>query len=102
MTPLLKKSTERDIASIMNDLTEGILSEDTIKQRLMEAVEANANAGIGDDEVETSGGGKSKVKKDESDRQPLYLVPIYDEAKDIRKVIRHPLFDFFPMHIVTP
>ena len=102
MTPLLKKSSERDIASIMNDLKEGILTEDTIKQRLMAAVEANANAGIGDDEVETTGGGKSKVKKDESDRQPLYLVPIYEEAKDILKVIRHPLFEFFPMHIVTP
>ena len=76
--------------------------EDTIKQRLMEAVEANANVGIDDDEVETTGGGKSKVKKDESDRQPLYFVPIYDEAKGIQKVIRHPLFNFFPMHMVTP
>ena len=93
------KSRETEITSIMSDLTEGILTEDTIKRRLTEAVEANANAGIGDDEDEI--GGKSKPKKDESDRQPLYLVPLYEEAKGIRHVIRHPLFDFFPLHMVT-
>lgn len=93
------KSRETEITSMMSDLTEGILTEDTIKRRLMEAVEANANAGIGDDEVEV--GGKSKPKKDESDRQPLYLVPLYEEAKGIQHVIRHPLFDFFPLHMVT-
>jgi hypothetical protein len=84
---------------MINDLSEEILTEETIKQRLVEAVEANANAGIGDDEDER--GGKTKPKKDECDRQPLYLVPFYEDLKDIQHVIRHPLFDFFSMHVVT-
>ncbi len=100
MSPVKRsKTSEVEITSMMNDISNGIFTEDTIKQRLMEAVEANANAGIGDDEDEL--GGKTKPKEDKCDRQPLYLVPLYEELKDIKHVIRHPLFDFFPMHIAN-
>jgi DNA topoisomerase VI subunit B len=100
ISPVMRsKTSEVEIASMINDLSEGILTEDTIKQRLVEAVEANASAGIGDDEDEL--GGKTKPEKDECDRQPLYLVPLYEDLKDMQLVIRHSLFDFFPMHIVT-
>jgi DNA topoisomerase-6 subunit B len=100
ISPVMRsKTSEVEIASMINDLSEGILTEDTIKQRLVEAVEANANAGIGNDEDEL--GGKTKPEKDECDRQQLYLVPLYEDLKDMQHVIRHPLFDFFPMHIVS-
>jgi len=100
MSPVKRlKSSEREMTSIMNDLSEGNLTVNTFKQHLMEAVEVKANAGIGDNEDEA--GGKSKSKKDDSDRQSLYLVPLYDEPKDAQHVIQHPLFDFFPMN-VTP
>ena len=83
--------------SIMNNLSKGKLTEDTIKQHLLEAVEVTANAGIGDNEE--ADGGKSKSKKDDSDRESLYLVPLYDQPKGIQHVIQHPMFDFFPMNV---
>ena len=55
------KTSEVEITSMINDLSEEILTEETIKQRLVEAVEENVNAGIGDDEEER--GGKTKPKK---------------------------------------
>ena len=93
------KLSQGEMKSILKDLSEGNLTENTFKEHLMEAVEANATAGLGDDEDEL--GGKRKSKEDDDERQPLYLVPIYDEPKDHSNVIRHPLFDFFPMN-VTP
>lgn len=89
------KTSHSSMDAIMNDLSTGKLSEDAIKQHLTEAVEINAIAGIGDKEDEN--GGKSKSNKDESEREPLFLVPLYEEAKDSRHVIRHPLFDFYPI-----
>ena len=91
----LFKTSHGSMTAIMNDLSLGKITEDTIKQHLTEAVEVNAIAGIGDNEDEN--GGKSKSNKDESDRESLFLVPLYEEAKDCRHVIRHPLFDFFPI-----
>lgn len=91
----LFKTSHGSMTAIMTDLSLGKITEDTIKQHLTEAVEVNAIAGIGDNEDEN--GGKSKSNKDESDRESLFLVPLYEEAKDCRHVIRHPLFDFFPI-----
>ncbi|KAL9187886.1 hypothetical protein ACHAXT_006264 [Thalassiosira profunda] len=98
MSPKKRLRTSKgEIASVMDRLANGELSEDAISRRLKEAVEANANAGIGDDEGDA--GGNSKSKKDDTDRQPLYLVPLYDDPKEAQCVIRHPLFDFFPMNV---
>ena len=83
----------------MNSLANGKLTEQSIKQHLTEAVDANVNAAIGVDEDET--GGKSKSKKDDSDKQQLYLVPLYDDPNKLQKVIQHPLFDFFPMNMTS-
>ena len=44
----------------------------------------------------------SKEKKDDNDdKQPLCLVPMYDEPNPGTgsNVIRHPLFDFYPINI---
>ncbi len=90
------KSSESEVTSILDGLSSGNLTENTIKEHLTEAVEANANAVLGDNEDEA--GGKSKSKQDD-DAQALYLVPIYEEAKDVKNVIQHPLFDFFPMNM---
>merc|ERR1712037_560611 len=83
-------------AAIINRLAQGNLTEDTIKQRLTEAVEANTDERTGDQGGKEGGGSKSK--NDDTDDQPLYLVPIYDKPNDMMRVIRHPLFDFFPMN----
>jgi len=93
------KMSEREKTTIMNNISKGKLTVDTIKERLIEAVEVTANAAIGDNEDED--GGKSKSKNDDSERQPLYMVPIYDDPKKIQHVIQHPLFDFFPMNVTT-
>ena len=93
------KSSEREVSTIMNSLANGKLTEQSIKQHLTEAVDANVNAAIGVDEDET--GGKSKSKKDDSDKQQLYLVPLYDDPNKLQKVIQHPLFDFFPMNMTS-
>ncbi|KAL7551483.1 hypothetical protein ACHAWF_014693 [Thalassiosira exigua] len=90
------KSSEKDISSIMDGLSKGKLTENAIKQHLTEAVEATTNAGLGEDDAEA--GGKSKSKEDDDDRHAVYLVPIYDDEK-VEQVIRHPLFDFFPMNM---
>jgi len=91
------KTRESEVQTVITDLTEGSLTVDTIKQNLMEAVELTAN--MGDDGGEM--GGNSKLGKDEDDRQALYLVPIYDEPKDIKHVIRHQLFDFYPTNMIS-
>ena len=98
MSPAKRSKTrENEVQSIITDLTEGSLTEDTIKQNLTEAVELTANMGNDGGDM----GGNSKLGKDEDDRQALYLVPIYDEPKDIKHVIRHPLFDFFPTNMIS-
>jgi hypothetical protein len=67
---------------------------------LTEAVEENIYAVLDDDDVNGTGGGKStknkKAAEDEDNRQPLYLLPLYDSPKDAQNVICHPLFDFYP------
>lgn len=102
MSPLKRlKSNDQHISSILDSISNGQITEDSIKQHLVEAVEENAYAGQDDDDGEIASGGKaSKSKKasNDTDRQALYLVPIYDSSKDVLNVIRHPLFDFFPMN----
>mmetsp|Transcript_13732 Transcript_13732/g.27858 ORF Transcript_13732/g.27858 Transcript_13732/m.27858 type:complete len:344 (-) Transcript_13732:199-1230(-) len=97
------KPTESEVFSVLERVSNGDLTEDTIKEHLVEAVEENVNAGIGFDENEEvfGKGGKSKSKKggEDDDRQAVYLVPIYDDPKTAGNVvIRHPLFDFFPLN----
>lgn len=92
-----RKTTESEKSSIINSLSKGELTEDTIKKHLIEAVEVNATAGLGDNEDES--GGNPKSKNDDDERQPLYLVPIYDDPSKTQHVIQHPLFDFFPMNV---
>lgn len=87
-------------SAIMDSIVTGAITEDSIKQSLTEAVEENIYAGLDDDDVNGTNGGKSAKKKavnDDDNRQPVYLVPIYDSPKDLN-VIRHPLFDFYPMN----
>ena len=91
----LFKTSHDSMTAIMNDISMGKLTEDTIKQHLTEAVEVNALAGIGEKDDEN--GGKSKTNKDDSEREPLFLVPLYEEANVCRHIIRHPMFDFFPI-----
>lgn len=91
------RTNESEMQSIMNNIAEGNLTVDVFKQNLTEAVEASAEIGMDDNEDDA--GGKSKSKKDDTDRQALYLVPLYEEPKDFGQVIRHPLFDFFPMNM---
>ncbi|KAL7484133.1 hypothetical protein ACHAW6_009786 [Cyclotella cf. meneghiniana] len=102
MSPLKRlKSNEQHISSILESISNGHITEDSITQHLVEAVEENANAGLDDEDGENASGGKlSKSKKasDDRDRQALYLVPIYDSSEDAQNVVRHPLFDFFPMN----
>ena len=90
------KTSEGEISTIIASLEDGELTENSIKRHLTDAVDINIDAGLGGDEE--ANGGKSKSKEDDDDRQPLYLVPIYDEP-DMKNVIRHPLFDFFPMNV---
>ncbi|KAL7471547.1 hypothetical protein ACHAXS_011841 [Conticribra weissflogii] len=95
--------TESEVSRVMERVSNGDLTEDTIKDHLMEAVEENVNAGFGFDENEERFGksGKSGSKKggDDDDRQAVYLVPIYDDPQTAGKVIiRHPLFDFHPLN----
>ena len=94
------KSNEGHRSAIMESIVAGDITEDSIKQSLTEAVEENIYAGLDDDDVNGANGGKSTKKKalnDDDDRQPLYLVPIYDPP-NAQNVIRHPLFDFYPMN----
>ena len=94
------KTREREVNSIINDLTEGNLTEDTIKHRLLQAVETATDVtGMGDNEHGAGDGKTANSSKDDDERQPLYLVPLYDEPKDIKQVIQHPLFDFFPINM---
>mmetsp|Transcript_26030 Transcript_26030/g.55382 ORF Transcript_26030/g.55382 Transcript_26030/m.55382 type:complete len:708 (+) Transcript_26030:220-2343(+) len=93
------KSSEREKTAIMNNISKGNLTEDMIKQHLIEAVEETANAGIGDNEDED--GGKSKSKSVDDERQSVYLVPIYDKPNDVQHAIQHPLFDFFPINVTV-
>ena len=99
------KSTEHEVSMIMDRVSNGDITEDTIKHHLLEAVEVNLNAGIGFDENEEALGKGSKAKlkqgRDDDDKQPLYIVPIYDELKDVHSIIRHPLFDFHPMKMTS-
>ena len=101
------RTDKSDVCSILNQISEGVITEETIKQSLVEAVEVNVNAGAGCDEDEegTDKGSKSRsmskkggVERGSDGRQQLYLVPIYDDPKDVYSVIRHPLFDFHPMN----
>lgn len=95
------KSNADHSASILDDLVNGGITENIIKQQLTEAVEENIYAGLDDDDVNQAHGAKSSKSKksnDEDNRQPLYLVPIYDLPQEAKNVIRHPLFDFFPMN----
>ena len=95
------KSNAEHSASILDDLVNGDITENIIKQQLTEAVEENIYAGLDDDDVNQANGAKSSKSKksnDEDNRQPLYLVPIYDLPQQAKNVIRHPLFDFFPMN----
>mmetsp|Transcript_38754 Transcript_38754/g.69858 ORF Transcript_38754/g.69858 Transcript_38754/m.69858 type:complete len:706 (-) Transcript_38754:102-2219(-) len=98
-SPAKRLKTGAIETSIMDNLSKGDLTADTIKERLTEAVLVTVNEGMGDSEDEK--GGKSKSKKDDSDRQSLYLVPLYDKPNDIQNVIQHPLFDFFPMNVTS-
>ena len=91
------KTRDSEVQTIITDLTEGSLTVDTIKQNLLEAVELTANMG----DVGGEMGANSKSGKDDDDRQELYLVPIYDEPKDIKHVIQHPLFSFFPTNMIS-
>ena len=94
------KSNDEHISSIMDSIASGDITEDIIKQHLTEAVEENIYAGLDDEDVNGTSGGKSTKNKkaaDDDNRQPLYLVPLYDSPKDAQNVICHPLFDFYPM-----
>jgi hypothetical protein len=95
------KSNDEHILSIMDSVVSGDITEDIIKQHLTEAVEENIYAGLDDDDVNGTGGGKStknkKAAENDDNRQPLYLVPLYDSPKDAQNVICHPLFDFYPL-----
>lgn len=99
------KTSEEDVSSILSRMSKGEISEKILKQRLEEAVEINADAvfGVdGNDNGDTRKGGSASKKDDNDDRQPLCLVPIYDEPKHpMSNVIRHSLFDFYPIN-VTP
>ena len=91
------RSSESAKKALVDRLTRGSLTEDTIKQKLTEAVEANLDERTGDYIGEE--GARAKQKKDDIEGQPLYLVPIYDKPIDFLPVIQHPLFDFYPMNI---
>ena len=98
------KTSEEDVSSILDRMSNGEISEKILKQSLEEAVEINADAvfGVdGNDNGDTRKGGSASKKDDNDDRQPLCLVPIYDEPTLASNVIRHPLFDFYPINI-TP
>ncbi|EJK50110.1 hypothetical protein THAOC_30957 [Thalassiosira oceanica] len=81
--------TKSEVDAVVKGLEKGKLSEEAIKRHLTQAVEENANTGAFDDQS----GNKSKSSRDEEERLPLFIIPIYDKPT---KVIRHPLFDFYP------
>ena len=91
------RSSESAKNAIVDRLVQGSLTVDTLKHRLTEAVEANMDERAGDHGGEEGGGAKAKT--DDTEGQPLYLVPIYDKPNDIVRVVRHPLFDFYPMNV---
>ena len=94
------KTSEEEVSSVLDRMSNGEISEQIFKERLEEAVEINADVVFGVDgnnEGTRSGGSKSK-KDDDDDRQPLCLVPVYDDGKSCSNVIRHPLFDFYPIN----
>eukprot|EP00984_Skeletonema_dohrnii_P000714 scaffold212_cov108-Skeletonema_dohrnii-CCMP3373.AAC.11 len=96
------KTNEEDVSSILDRMSKGEISEQILKQSLQEAVEINADAvfGVdGNDNGDTRKGGSTSKKDDNDDKQPLCLVPIYDEPTPGSNVIRHPLFDFYPINI---
>eukprot|EP00986_Skeletonema_menzelii_P006858 scaffold2611_cov133-Skeletonema_menzelii.AAC.3 len=98
------KSSEEDVNSILSSMSKGEISEMILKQRLEEAVEINADVvfGVdGNDNGDTRKGGSASKKDDNDDKQPLCLVPLYDEPNPGSSLIRHPLFDFYPINI-TP
>eukprot|EP01082_Thalassiosira_pseudonana_P013595 g12148.t1 g12148 contig6:1316318-1318642(-) len=101
ISPTKRQRTDaNDVSAIMDGIASGDITVDTFKQQLTEAVEENAHAGLGNDENEDGGkGGTAKAKKasGDDDRQSLFLVPIYEGPNDARSIIRHPLFDFYPM-----
>lgn len=95
------KSNDGDRQSIMESIVNGDITEDSIKQHLTEAVEENIMNGLDDDDVNGANRGnsaKNKKTSNDDNRQPLYLVPIFDSPTDMQTVIRHSLFDFFPMN----
>ena len=94
--------SEGHVTSILNRMSKGELSEEVFGKHLKEAVEINADAVFGDsnDNGGTSKGGSKSKKEDSDDRQPLFLVPIYDEPTSGSTVIRHPLFDFYPTNFI--
>lgn len=104
-SPMKRNKTSEskgDVTSILNRMSNGEISEEVFKLRLEEAVETNADA-IFDDDGNDNGdrhkvGSKSK-KEDSDNRQPLCLVPIYDEPTR-NNMICHPLFDFYPINFI--
>jgi hypothetical protein len=95
------KSNNEHRSLIMDRILKGEITEESIKEHLTEAVEENIYAGLDDDDVNgTKSSGRSAKNKSSGDNagRLLYLVPIEDSPKDVQNVIRHPLFDFFPMN----
>jgi len=95
-------ASEGEVTSILNRMSKGEISEQILKQCLEDAVEINADAVFGadsNDNGDTRNGGSKSQNDDNDDRQSLCLVPIYDEPNPESNVIRHPLFDFYPINV---
>lgn len=80
-------------ASIIQQLNNGVITEDVIRACLAEAIEAQQVSIDGADH----GNGEDKANSKVSDAQPTFLVPIQN-LDDNSSDIHHEFFVFRPMH----